>query len=160
MRSARQTPSWTPDTSASDRTHGSGTRTKFTGRTVLVVDDHEDNRELFSTILRDAGFVVTTAHDGLAALATAARERPAVIIMDLGMPGMDGFETIARLRCEEHGRAAYILVVSALDDRATRARVAELGADAFQAKPCPPGVLLTRVEQAFTDPVPQRATAG
>jgi CheY-like chemotaxis protein len=130
---------------------GSGSRTKFRALTVLVVDDFDDNRELFATVLRQEGFVVTTAADGVEALEIAAREAPDVILMDLAMPRMDGFDAIERLRLEEHGRDALIVVISAFTDRASRVRAEEVGADAFLAKPCSPRALLAILEEAFDD---------
>jgi two-component system, cell cycle response regulator DivK len=149
-----------PNNVAADHSQGSGTRTKFRERTVLVVDDHEDNRELFATLLRGEGFVVTTATDGVEALEVAAREEPDVILMDLAMPRMDGFGAIAALRREEHGRVAFIIVVSAFCDRASRTRAEEAGADAFLQKPCTPSALLDAVNEAFADEDPPRAAAG
>jgi CheY-like chemotaxis protein len=139
---------------------GSGSRTKLIAWTILVVDDFDDNRELFSTILREHGFVVTTATDGLDALAVAAREHPHVILLDLAMPNLDGFDTMERLRLEEHGRAASIVVVSAFNDRLTRTRALELGADAFLAKPCTPAQLLAVVNEAIAKLESPRAAAG
>jgi CheY-like chemotaxis protein len=159
MRSARRSPS-EPSSDAADHVKGSGSRTKFVGWSVLVVDDHDDNRELFSTILRDHDFIVTTAADGLEALEVAARERPHIIVLDLAMPNLDGFDTMVRLRLEEHGRAAFILVVSAFNDRASRARAKDLGADAFLAKPCAPTDLVAVVKAAVADLESLRAAAG
>lgn len=139
---------------------GSGTRTKFRAASVLVVDDLEDNRELFAAVLRARGIVVTTAADGVEALEVAARERPQVILMDLAMPCMDGFDAIERLRREEHGRDAYIIVISAFNDRSSRTRAEEVGADAFIAKPCDPRTLVAAVTAAFADGEPPRAAAG
>lgn len=127
---------------------------------MLVVDDVEDNRELLATVLRDEGFVVTTAADGVEALEVAARERPSVILMDLAMPRMDGFDAIERLRSEEHGRAAFIIVVSAFDDRRSHARARDLGADAFLVKPYAPRDVVALVERASADLHPPRAAAG
>lgn len=128
--------------------------------TVLVVDDHEDNRELFSTVLRDAGYFVTTACDGIEALEIAARERPRVILMDLAMPRLDGFDAIARLRLEKHGRAAHVIVVSAFSDRLSRTRAEEVGADGFLAKPCLPRALVAAVNDAFALLESPRAAVG
>lgn len=132
---------------------------------MLVVDDIDDNLELFATVLCGAGFVVVTARDGAEALEVAAAERPLVVIMDLCMPGMDGFEAIEHLRREEHGRLAHVIVVSAHDDRASRTRAREVGADEFLAKPCAPRVLVERVREAFASSSPSpsavlRAAAG
>ena len=161
MRIARRRLSSSPQSAAANHAQGSGTRTKFRPISVLVVDDHDDNRELFATVLRDEGIVVATAADGVEALEIAARERPDVILLDLAMPRMDGFDTLERLRREEHGREAYIIVISAFADRATRVRVDELGADAFLAKPCLPRLLLDMIDAAFDDSDdPPRAAAG
>jgi CheY-like chemotaxis protein len=156
----RSVSSRSPSSFAADQPQGSGTRTKFRQKTVLVVDDHEDNRELFATMLRDEGIVVTTASDGVDALDLAAREKPDVILMDLAMPRMDGIEAIAALRREEHGRAAFIIVVSASCDRASRTRAEEAGADAFLQKPCSPRALLDAVNEAFGSIEPPKAAAG
>jgi two-component system, cell cycle response regulator DivK len=114
---------------------------------VLVVDDHDDNRELFATVLRDAGFVVITARDGAEGVELAARERPNIVLMDLAMPVMDGFDAIERLRSEDHGRGMLIIVASAFADRASRQRAAKVGADAFLAKPCSPRDLIALVNE-------------
>lgn len=161
MRVARRRLSSRPPGSfGAEHSQGSGTRTKFRGKSILVVDDLEDNRELFATVLRGEGYVVTTAADGVEAIEAAERERPDVILMDLGMPRMDGFDAIARLRMNDHGRAAFIIVVSAFCDRASRARAEQVGADAFVGKPCTPRDLLDAIEQAFTGIDPPRAAAG
>lgn len=162
MRVARRRlPSKPPGSFAGEHSQGSGTRTKFREKSVLVVDDLEDNRELFATVLRGEGYVVTTAMDGIEALEAAEREHPDVILMDLGMPRMDGFDAIALLRANDHGRAAFIIVVSAFCDRASRTRAEQVGADAFVEKPCTPRVLLDAIEQAFTGiDDPPRAAAG
>jgi two-component system, cell cycle response regulator DivK len=138
---------------------GSGARTKFQPRTVLVVDDHDDNRELFATVLRGEGLVVITARDGVDGLEVAARERPDVVLMDLAMPIMDGFDAIERLRREEHGRSMLIIVASAFADRASRQRAMEVGADAFLAKPCSPRDLIALVNE-LTSGDPPKAAAG
>lgn len=143
-----------------DPASSSGTRTKSRASTVLVVDDLEDNRELFAAVLRDAGFIVSLACDGAEALEIAARERPRVILMDVAMPGLDGFETIERLRLEEHGRAARIIVVSAFDDRVTRSRARDLGVEGFLGKPCAPSDLVARVKEAHAELDLRRAVAG
>lgn len=143
-----------------DPVSSSGTRTKFSARTVLIVDDCEDNRELFATVLRGAGFVVSTANDGVDALEITARERPSVILLDLAMPQMDGFATLEALRREPHGIEAYVIVVSALGDRATRARIEHLGADDFLQKPCTPRELVARVAAAVDALEAPRAAAG
>lgn len=149
MRVARRRLSSRPPSDNAEHPQGSGSRTKFRTKRVLIVDDNDDNRELFATVLRDAGIVIENAGDGAGALEIAARDRPDVILMDLAMPVMDGFEAIERLRNDEHGRSAYIIVISAFCDRTSRDRAEAVGADAFLAKPCSPKTLIAAVEAAF-----------
>lgn len=160
MRAARRHPSKPPTASAAHHPRSSGARTSSRPFTVLVVDDVEDNRELFAAVLRERGFVVTTANDGLEALDAAARHRPNVVFMDLMMPRMDGLDAIERLRLEDHGRAAFIVVVSALSDLSSRRRAQAVGADAFLSKPCAPRDLVALVERASADLHPPAAVAG
>jgi CheY-like chemotaxis protein len=127
---------------------------------VLIVDDLEDNRDLLATVLRDAGFVVTTASDGIEALEVAAIEQPRVVVMDLAMPRMDGYEATQRLRNAEYGRDVHVIVFSAFDDPVSRARAEEVGADAFLAKPCAPRDLVAQIEGAFAAMQSPRAAAG
>lgn len=126
----------------------SGTRTKLDAPVVLVVDDVEDNVDLFASVLRDEKMIVVTAHDGVQALAIAAAERPLVVVTDLAMPVMDGFELVRRLRAEEYGARMYIITVSAFSDPATRKAAEAAGADETLAKPCAPAVLVERVRAA------------
>jgi len=142
-----------------DQVSSSGSRTKFKSHTVLVVDDCEDNRDLFATVLRAAGFVVSTANDGVDGLAVAARERPDLIILDLAMPKMDGFAVLEVLRQQET-IDAYVIVISALGDRPTRARIEALGADDYLQKPCTPRELVARVAAAFEAMDSPRAATG
>jgi CheY-like chemotaxis protein len=127
----------------------SGTRTKLVAPVELVVDDVEDNIDLFASVLRREDFVVATARDGIEALAVAEAERPAVVITDLAMPIMDGFELVRRLREEEHGARMHVIVVSAFADPASRRAAAEAGADEYLAKPCTPAALVERVRAAL-----------
>ena len=126
----------------------SGVRAKTTMPVVLVVDDTDDNVELFSTVLREAGFVVVTARDGAEAVETAALERPDVVLLDLSMPGMDGFEAAVRLRALENGSRMSIIAVTALTDAGSRARAHAAGCDAFLTKPCVPSSLVRHVREA------------
>lgn len=113
---------------------------------VLVVDDNDDNRDIYATSLRHAGYDVEIAADGAEALRIAARSRPRVVLMDLGMPGMDGWEAIRRLRENPDTRGTYVIVVSGYVDAAHRKRAESAGCDEFLGKPCLPNALVARVE--------------
>lgn len=127
----------------------SGSRTKLSAPVVLVVDDIEDNVDLFASVLRRENMIVATALDGAQALDVVAAERPTVVVTDLAMPVMDGLELIRRLRADEHGARIYVIVVSAFSDPASRKAAAAAGADEYLEKPCPPGVLIERVRAAM-----------
>ena len=112
---------------------------------VLVVDDNEDNRDIYATSLEHAGYEVEIACEGAEALSIARRAHPAIIVMDLGMPGMDGWDAIAELRATIETRDTYVIVVSGFADTTSRKRARDAGCDEFLAKPCLPKVLLERV---------------
>ena len=112
---------------------------------VLVVDDNEDNRDIYAASLRHRGYTVEVACDGEEALDIARRRRPALVVMDLGMPGMDGWDAIAALRATAETRHTYVLVVSGFADATSRKRARDAGCDEFLAKPCLPKVLLERI---------------
>ena len=102
---------------------------------VLVVDDYPDGREACAEYLAFAGFRVTEAGTGEEALAKSFAEQPQVILMDLSLPDIDGWECMRRLRADERTHAALILAVTAhaLDEYARSAR--EAGADGVITKP-------------------------
>lgn len=112
---------------------------------VLVVDDNEDNREIYATSLRHKGYDVEVASDGSEAVDVARRRRPAIVVMDLGMPGMDGWEAIAALRATPETRDTYVIVVSGFADTASKKRARDAGCDEFLAKPCLPKALIERI---------------
>jgi two-component system, cell cycle response regulator DivK len=113
---------------------------------VLVVDDNEDNRDIYAASLRHSGYEVETASDGEEAVDVARKLRPAVVVMDLGMPGMDGWDAIAALRATPETRNTYVMVVSGFADTTSRKRARDAGCDEFLAKPCLPKVLIERIK--------------
>ena len=111
-------------------------------RTVLVVEDEPKIREVVRDYLVDAGFSVTTAADGPAALASARAVGPDLVILDLGLPGLDGID-VAR---ELHRRAPVpIIMLTARGDEVDRVLGLELGADDYLVKPFSPRELVARV---------------
>jgi len=99
---------------------------------ILVVEDDPDLLAIVEMILADAGYRVRTARDGRAALERVAEEMPALVLLDMRMPGMNGWEFAREFRAR-HGRAAPIVVVTAAEN--ARARAEEIGADGWLAKP-------------------------
>jgi two-component system sensor histidine kinase/response regulator len=112
---------------------------------VLLVEDQPLNRELTQTLLEDAGFVVQAAADGFQAVEKVTRDRFDVVLMDVEMPGMDGFETARRIRGTARGALLPILALTAhgLDEHRTRAAAA--GMDGCLLKPLDPARLLEAV---------------
>ena len=102
---------------------------------ILIVDDNDAGREALADVLEPEGHVVVTAASGPEALALAAAHYPDLILLDVMMPGMDGFEVCRRLRASEGLAEAPVVMVTALDDRASRLTGIEAGADDFISKP-------------------------
>jgi two-component system OmpR family response regulator len=100
---------------------------------LLVVDDEPNIRELLSTSLRFAGFEVFTAEDGQQALTVAEKVRPDLLVLDVMMPGLDGFGVTRRLR--ERGRDTPVLFLTAKDDIADRVTGLTVGGDDYVTKP-------------------------
>lgn len=102
---------------------------------VLVVDDEERNRELLQSFLEQDGYDVYVAESGAEALLLAKGVSPDLILLDVMMPGMDGFETCRRLREEAELKQVPVVMVTALDDRDSKLKGLEAGADEFLTKP-------------------------
>jgi two-component system, cell cycle response regulator len=101
---------------------------------VLVVDDLQKNTDLVSRVLAADGFEVITASGGEAALTAVAVDGPDVVLLDVMMPGLDGYETCRRLKSNPETRLVPVLLVTALRSRDDRIRGVEVGADGFLVK--------------------------
>lgn len=109
---------------------------------ILVVDDDPRLREVVAIALERAGFAVITASDGQRALTHAAREAPDLIVLDIGLPEMDGFEVCRRLRRRSE---VPVIFLTARDDEIDRVVGLELGADDYVTKPFSPRELVARI---------------
>ena len=116
-------------------------------RAVLVVDDDEAVRELVATILEEEGYAVHTAASGSEALTVARRERPAVVVMDIAMPGLDGLSTCRRLRADE--RLATLPVVLMSSQPVAGDELRRCRADTFLPKPFDITRLVDEVERCL-----------
>ncbi len=114
--------------------------------TILVADDNPDNVELVRQVLAGAGYTVVTAFDGDEALVKVAETNPDLIILDVMMPGKDGFEVCRRVKNWEQTRNIPVLMLTALEDVADKVRGIESGADEFLTKPVDMVELQTRVK--------------
>jgi adenylate cyclase len=112
---------------------------------VLVVDDIPANVKLLEARLSAEYFAVLTAHSPAEGLAILQREHVDVVLLDVMMPGMDGYEVLTRLKGEPKLRAIPVVMISALDEIASVARCIELGAEDYLAKPFDPVLLRARI---------------
>ena len=112
---------------------------------VLVVDDEKSICNFVSALLQKAGHETRTANSGLEALAIASEGWPDLIVLDLVMAGMDGFETARRLKANPQTAHLPIVMVTVLGDRESRLRGLEIGAEDFLTKPIDPAELVIRV---------------
>jgi DNA-binding response OmpR family regulator len=114
---------------------------------ILVVDDEEDTRSLIAWVLKDLGFGVDQAADGWAAFETIASRRPDLLILDLVMPGVDGWAVLKGLA--EEGDPPPVLVMSAAVDAHSFSRAVRSGAAGFLFKPFPMSELVSTTERVL-----------
>ena len=116
-------------------------------RCILVVEDQEDNRRILRDLLTSSGYRLVEAEDGEQALTMAERQRPDLILMDVQIPLIDGYEVTRRLKADPVLRAIPIIVVTsyALSGDESKARAA--GCDAYVTKPYSPRALLAKIRE-------------
>ncbi|NJP04711.1 MAG: response regulator [Chloroflexaceae bacterium] len=117
-----------------------------TPATILIVDDEEPGRQTLEALLMAYGYRLLFSANGPEALETAAREVPDLILLDVMMPGMDGFEVCERLRHDPLLAEVPVIMVTALDDRESRLRGLDVGADDFLSKPIDRMELCARIK--------------
>jgi two-component system cell cycle response regulator len=132
---------------------------------ILVVDDVEANVRLLQAKLEAEYYEVLTASDGPTALAIAAAEKPDIVLLDVMMPGMDGFAACRRLKEDPETRHIPVVLLTALDGRADRVTGLEAGADDFLTKPIDDVMLFARVRsltrlKSVLDELRQREASG
>jgi two-component system, cell cycle response regulator DivK len=113
--------------------------------TLLIVDDSADTRDMYATYFRGRGYAAFTAADGQEALDSARACGPDLILLDLGLPDLDGWELARRFRGQPGTRHTPIIAVSAHAELSARMRAMSAGVDLFVAKPVTPADLLDRV---------------
>ena len=129
----------------------------MTSETILVVDDEQNIVELATMYLSQEGFRVVAARDGLAALDRVKADRPALVVLDLMLPKLDGWEVCRRLRSESD---LPIIMLTARDDDVDKIVGLELGADDYMTKPFNPRELVARVKAILRRAEPKRATVA
>jgi CheY-like chemotaxis protein len=126
-----------------DRVHAEG---RGQGACVLLVEDEDQLRRVMKDLLQREGYTVAEARDGIQALDEVDRHAPDVIILDLNLPGLDGYGVLAQLRSRPATRQIPVMVLTAKGDEDNEVRVFELGADDFVTKPFRARSLTARLE--------------
>jgi CheY-like chemotaxis protein len=114
---------------------------------ILVVDDHRDGNEAMVLLLTLSGHQARACFDGPSALAEVERWQPDAILLDLGLPGMNGYEVAARLRAMTSKHAPFLIAVTGLGRVEDRQRSAQAGIDLHLLKPADPAGLLEVLER-------------
>jgi two-component system alkaline phosphatase synthesis response regulator PhoP len=113
---------------------------------VLLVDDEDSLRKVMRDLLEREGYVVTEARDGVQALDQVDRVGPDIIVLDLNLPGLDGYGVLSHLRSRPATATIPVIVLTAKGDEDNEVRVFELGADDFLTKPFRARALSARLE--------------
>ncbi|MGH9001366.1 MAG: response regulator transcription factor [Acidimicrobiia bacterium] len=117
-----------------------------TGGTILVVEDEDNIADLVELYLRKEGYRVLKASSGEAGLEAARRERPRLVVLDVGLPGIDGLEVCRRLQAELGAGGIPVIFLTARDSEIDRVLGLEMGADDYLTKPFSPRELVARVK--------------
>ena len=126
---------------------------------VLVVDDFQDNREMYAEYLAFSGFRVIQAANGKEALDQAFANRPDIIIMDLSLPVMDGWEATRRLKADQRTNAIPVVALTGHAMQGHSKGAIEAGCDSFVAKPCLPDQLVAEIRKMLSTPRVKAAKA-
>ena len=121
---------------------------------VLIVDDYQDAREMYAEYLEYSGYRVAEARNGLEAVEKAFALHPALILMDLSLPVMDGWEATRRLKSDARTRSIPVVALTghALDGHSREAQ--DAGCDAYVTKPCLPDALVREVQRVLASVAP------
>src|SRR5215510_12930781 len=102
---------------------------------ILHVEDNEENRRLVRALLESAGYTVIDAEDGLSGIETAVREEPALILLDINLPGVDGYEIVAILKSFPNLASTPVIALTAYAMQGDRQRTLVAGCDGYIQKP-------------------------
>ncbi len=128
------------------------TKTNKKQKKILLADDHEPTRAMFSMILGDQNYQMIHASNGEEACAMAFFEKPDLILMDLMMPVMDGYEALARLKEDPITQPIKVMMLTSSDRPVDRRMAEELGASGFLVKPVPLDELSRDIKRAMGKP--------
>jgi CheY-like chemotaxis protein len=123
-------------------------------KTVLIVDDDDDSRSICRTLLEHHGYRILEAGDGTEALRLARRETPALVLMDVTLPGLDGWTATRALKADPLTAEIRVVMLTARVSDADRLRGQEVGCDGYLMKPCSPLMILQEVSRLLDPPSP------
>ncbi len=123
-------------------------------RKILYIEDNEQNLYLVRFILEKNGYTVTGAPDGPAGLAAASREHPALILLDIQLPGMDGYAVAKKIREARDLSGIPVVAVTSYAMAGDRERALEAGCTGYIEKPIDPGTFLSQIEQYLAGQAP------
>lgn len=122
------------------------------GQKIIIADDEEHLGHMIKFKLERAGFEVIWKLDGRQALEAIREERPALVVMDVMMPGLTGFEVLEALQADENLKDIPVVFLSARSQESDIVRGIELGAADYMVKPFRPAELLARIKRLIPDP--------
>ena len=114
---------------------------------ILVVEDQEDNRQILRDLLGSAGYDLIEAENGEEAIAAVAKHRPDLILMDIQLPVMDGYEATRRLKADPEFKKIPVIVVTSYALSGDEGKAREAGCDAYVTKPYSPRLLLAKIKE-------------
>jgi two-component system cell cycle response regulator DivK len=126
---------------------------------ILVVEDQEDNRQILRDLLGNAGYELVEAENGEEAIAAVARRRPDLILMDIQLPTMDGYEATRQIRMNPDPTSVPIIAVTSYALAGDEQKALAAGCDAYVCKPYSPRELLARFAPIWPDPTSPLATS-
>ena len=118
-----------------------------TPQRILVVEDHEDNRQILRDLLTNAGYQIIEAENGEDGVATAAAHRPDLVLMDIQLPILDGYEASRRIKADPALRAIPIIAITSYALSGDEEKARSAGCDAYITKPFSPRALLAKVRE-------------
>ena len=114
---------------------------------ILVVEDREDNRQILRDLLGTSGYELVEVEDGLQAVAAVAKQRPDLILMDIQLPDIDGYEATRRIRSNPDNKSIPIIAVTSYALTGDEGKALAAGCNAYVAKPFSPRQLLAKIRE-------------
>jgi two-component system cell cycle response regulator DivK len=114
---------------------------------ILVVEDQEDNRQILRDLLASASYDMVEAHDGQQALTAVVEHKPDLILMDIQLPIMDGYEATRRIKADPATKSIPIIVVTSYALSGDEGKARDAGCDAYVTKPYSPRQLLAKIKE-------------